>query len=253
MTATTYTSVVPGKFTHVTPGARTEFTNVDAVADPFAVTGEDAVVDWVFVELRSKADSTTVLATRSGLLQRDGDVAEMDGIWGLRFPGVSIDDYYVVVRHRNHLGVMTALPKTARQLAELVDFSVIETGFYDFATNRNIQDYTGLAQKYDPFNLVYTMWGGDFDLNKKVKFDNPGDDLNTLFFEVFAYPGNTTGNANFDFAYGYLQGDFDMNSKSKFDNPNDDKNILFFQVFTYPLNLQGFSSFDFIIEQVPND
>ncbi len=71
-------------------------------------TGNDAIVDWVFVELRDKNSPSTVLATRAALLQRDGDVVDVDGISPVDFHSMAADDYYVAVRHRNHLGVMTA-------------------------------------------------------------------------------------------------------------------------------------------------
>lgn len=74
------------------------------------ITGDDAIVDWVTLELRSNSDATSVLATRPALLQADGDVVDMDGSSAVGFVGVDVDSAYVVVKHRNHLGVMTALP-----------------------------------------------------------------------------------------------------------------------------------------------
>ncbi|MEM9849802.1 MAG: alpha-amylase family glycosyl hydrolase, partial [Bacteroidota bacterium] len=70
-------------------------------------TGNDAIVDWVFVELRDALDNTQVVATRSALLQKDGDIVDMDGVSPLAFQVLS-GDYYVVVKHRDHLGIMTA-------------------------------------------------------------------------------------------------------------------------------------------------
>ena len=249
------------KYDHVGPGLLSKFT---FVADPttiFGLTGEDAITDWVFVELRDKNDNTNVIATRSGLVQRDGDVAEVNGDFGLRFPGVDVDDYYVVVRHRNHLGAMTAAPQIPTVLADLVDFTQSSTGIFDFAATKfgGTYDYTGLAQKADAKPGFLALWGGDFDGNGKVKFANPNDDLNPCLDDVLGYPiTDGMGNVvdfnfftNFDFAFGYNDGDFDLNSKTKFDNPNDDKNMLFGQSLFYPLNSQFLSNFDFFIEQVP--
>ncbi|MBK9735560.1 MAG: Ig-like domain-containing protein [Saprospiraceae bacterium] len=241
------------KFTHNTPGSlSTKFDSIPLPSTVFAVTGQNAITDWVYVELRSKTSNTTIVKTRSGLIQRDGDVADMNGTNGLRFPGLAIDDYYVVVRHHRHLGVMTKLAQTPTQLTTLVDFTLPSTQTFDFGTSHpNGQDYTGMAQKPDVKAGFMCLWGGDFDNNRKVKADNPNDDLNSLFYDVFAYPTNLTGNVNYDFAYGYLPGDFDMNGKSKFDNPNDDKNMLYGQLLFYPLNTQLLSNFDFFIEQLP--
>jgi hypothetical protein len=162
---------------------------------------------------------------------------------------------------------MTGAAQTPVQLTTLVNFTKSDLATYDFGVsgqanaNPNIvrpsiatngQNYTGLAQNTNRVKTGYSaMWGGDFDNNSKIKAENPNDDLNVLFFDVFGYPSNTSGNVNYDFAYGYLPGDFDMNSKSKFDNPNDDKNMLFAQLVTYPLNVSLLSNFDFFLEQLP--
>jgi hypothetical protein len=47
-----------------------------------------SAVDWVFIELRSKADSTIVLATRSAIVQQDGTVVDIDGSSCIRFPTI---------------------------------------------------------------------------------------------------------------------------------------------------------------------
>ena len=71
-------------------------------------SNSDAVVDWVIVELRSANDRTVVVAARSALLQKDGDIVELDGTSPLSFPGIAQGgSYFIAVRHRNHLAVMT--------------------------------------------------------------------------------------------------------------------------------------------------
>lgn len=244
------------QYSHTPPGGSPNYSKFDSVASPstvFAVSGEEAITDWVFIELRSKNDSTSVVATRTGLLQRDGDVVDLDGFTGLKFPGMSIDSYYVVVRHRSHLGAMTAAAQTPSQLTTLVNFTkASELDVFDFGDDKYpAYDYTGLAMN-DGVKFGYrALWAGTFDINGKVKADNPNDDLNTLFFDVFGYPTNTSLNVNFDFAYGYLPGDFNMDGKSKYDNPNDDKNMLYAQLLFYPLNTGFLSNFDFFIQQIP--
>lgn len=71
-------------------------------------TGNDAIVDWVLVEIRNQSTPTTILATQAGLLQRDGDIVGMDGRSHLAFKSLSNNNYLLSVKHRNHLGVMTA-------------------------------------------------------------------------------------------------------------------------------------------------
>ncbi|MFT4661819.1 MAG: hypothetical protein ACI8XB_002100 [Patiriisocius sp.] len=70
-------------------------------------TGNDAIVDWVLVELRDPADPTLVIALQSALLQRDGDIVAADGTQ-LQINAQGNTDIYVALRHRNHFGVRTA-------------------------------------------------------------------------------------------------------------------------------------------------
>jgi uncharacterized protein YjdB len=242
---------VVSKFTKVGAGTYTRWDSIPKPDSVFLVTGQNAIVDWVFIELRNKNNNTQVLATRSGLIQRDGDVVDLDGVSGLRFPDLPMDNYYVVVRHHRHLGIISSAAQTPQTLTTLVNFTTNAVPTFDFGTSIVGRNYTGLAQNTGVRMGYNAMWAGDFDTNGKIKADNPGDDLNTLFFDVFSYPSNLTGNVNYDFAYGYLAGDYDMNGKSKFDNPNDDKNMLYGQLLFYPLNTSLLSNYDFFIQQLP--
>jgi|GEM_PF-1038001 len=69
---------------------------------------QNPVVDWVFVELRAAADSSTAVATRSVLVRANGSVSDIDGSLGIQFTGISAGDYWVVVRHRNHIDAMSS-------------------------------------------------------------------------------------------------------------------------------------------------
>jgi uncharacterized protein YjdB len=239
---------VTSKFIKVGPGLLTRYQSISDPAQVFSVTGQNAIVDWVFVELRSKTDSTLVIATRSGLLQRDGDVVDMDGISGLAFPGVAPDDYYYFVKHRSHLGVMSKIMPPG----PLVDFTSFNTPVFTFGydSGRNV-DYNGYSMYENRLLGHRALWAGDFDADGKLKFVNPNDDINVLFFEVLYYPGNVNTTSNFNLGYGYLQGDYDMNGKIKYDNPDDDKNLLFSQILLFQLNTSLLSNFDHFIQQVP--
>jgi len=102
----------------------------DEFVDPviFDVTGPDAIVDWVFVEIRSPLRNDSIIGTRSALLQRDGDIVDVDGISPVKFEVIQPGNYNVAIRHRNHLGVMT---KKTRLLTEdpgnsKIDFTDLE-------------------------------------------------------------------------------------------------------------------------------
>lgn len=74
-----------------------------------AITGNDAVVDWVLLELRAVGSPSTVAASRSALAQRDGDVVDTDGTSPVAF-AIAPGDSHIAVLHRNHLGCMTSNP-----------------------------------------------------------------------------------------------------------------------------------------------
>jgi len=75
-------------------------------ASVFTPSGADAIVDWVWIEIRDTDMITTVDAT-SALIQTDGDVVATDGTSSITID-VPAGDYYIVLSHRNHLGVITA-------------------------------------------------------------------------------------------------------------------------------------------------
>jgi len=211
----------------------------------FGVTGENAIVDWVYIELRSKNDMSVPIASRSGLLQRDGDVVDLDGVSPLRFQGVNVDSFYVVAKHRSHLGVMSMKV----HFSELVDFTDVDFPVFNFGATKHTQfDYTGLSTKNTVKSGYRACWAGDLDSNGRVKFTSPSDDQNIVFKDVlFTSPEFLI---NYNGTIGYYLGDYDMNSKVKYTNPNDDKNYIFGQLILYPLNSLYISNFNFLIEQV---
>ncbi len=243
------------KFSETSVGTTDQFKVITDSTSVFAVTGEDAIVDWVWIELRHKSFNDSIMARRSGLLQRDGDVVDLNGQRSLRFPGISWDDYYVTVRHRNHLGAMTAGAQTPKKLNTLVDFTTPNTPIYDkgvVLTNGGITvDFTGLAQKRNAKETYFALWAGDFDGNGRIKVVSPNDDMNEISSQVLNYVTNVTLGSNYDFAYGYRQADWDLNAKVKFDNPDDDKNMLFASLLFYPLNVELAANYDLFVEQLP--
>ncbi len=89
------------------------------------VTGMDAIVDWVIVELRESANPANIVASRSALMQADGDIVDVDGVSSVEFNAVVDGDYHVAVLHRNHVGIMTgnALTLVSGASATTVDFT----------------------------------------------------------------------------------------------------------------------------------
>ncbi|MBK9735220.1 MAG: hypothetical protein IPO92_09740 [Saprospiraceae bacterium] len=172
---------------HVGMGSLPSLSTISDPVTVFGVTGRNAIVDWVFVEIRSSTDNTLVIATRSGLLQRDGDVVDMDGVSDLNFPDLNATSFYAMIRHRNHLGVMTMIIDGN----SLIDFSNPATPVFDFGTTLfPMFNYTGMARN-ENFGTIAPLWAGDFNSDLALKLDPPSDDHNIMFIEVetYALPG----------------------------------------------------------------
>ncbi len=88
-----------------------------------SVSGQEAIVDWVFVEIRDKDNPAIILNARPALLTRNGNVVDMDGQTPPRLWGLASGDYHVVIRHRNHLSIMTAQPVLLDESTPLIDFT----------------------------------------------------------------------------------------------------------------------------------
>ncbi len=74
------------------------------------IKGNNAIVDWVQVELRDAQDTSVHRMVADALIQRDGDIVALDGVSALKMENLVPAYYHVVLKHRNHLPVMTLTP-----------------------------------------------------------------------------------------------------------------------------------------------
>ncbi|OGU60715.1 MAG: hypothetical protein A3K31_00195 [Ignavibacteria bacterium RIFOXYA12_FULL_35_25] len=138
------------------------------------------VVDWILVELRSDLSSSTTIAKRAAFIRSDGSIVDLDGYSPVNFYGINNGEYYIILRHRNHLSIMSA------NKVALTEFSTL----YDF-TDSNTSAYGNeLAVLGDG---KYGMYSGDGDVNGIVNVLDYGIVGNKLF------------------QTGYLLGDLDLN------------------------------------------
>jgi len=235
-------------FTHVGGGGET-------IANPvavFGVTGSNAIVDWVFVELRDRNNMSNVLLTRSALLQRDGDIVDVDGVSPLCFNGMGDSLYHITIRHRNHFGVMTAAPKLLISApVVVVDFRNGAEPEFDLGTTLgNGYDYTGHAQKQVTIG-ARAMWAGDVNRDAQIKYQGNVTDRTAILNDVLGHPANTTDDNNFDFGFGYHPGDINLDGKVKYQGGQADRTLLLNYLLTYPLNVLFEYNFDFFFEQLP--
>lgn len=136
--------------------------NEETTPAVLAITGPDAIVDWVVVELRDPDYNGFRVSSRSALLQRDGDVVDMDGVSPVVFD-VAPGNYYLSVKHRNHLGVLSALPIAFGNGTVAMDFTLASTAA--FGSN---------ARKTVGGKLC--LWAGDASFNGQVKYTGSAND-----------------------------------------------------------------------------
>lgn len=143
------------------------------------------VVDWVLVSLRTSVEKEDQIAQAAGLLYKDGRVELMlPCAFETDLPG----PFYLVVEHRNHMGIMSATP------VELVNNELI----YDFTIQDSYKDPTSFGQaEIEPG--VWGMYAGD--LNQAVdlnSYDINGLDKAPWQADNGLYDIYTSGDANMD-------------------------------------------------------
>ncbi len=150
-------------------------------------------VDWVLVELRTgtpnlsgTTPNTSLVESVAGLLLENGDIVGVDGVTPLVFNNLSIGvDYYVVVRHRNHLDVMSSVPiqgagsmvydftTGAGQALGTAQLKLLPTGEYvmfagDYVGDGVLQVSDYNAWKLDP-SVIYTYQQADGNMDGVVQ------------------------------------------------------------------------------------
>lgn len=199
----------------------------------FEVSGNNAVVDWVFVEIRSETSPNTVLATKSALLQRDGDIVTITGSDILMFPVLLEGNYFVTVRHRNHVGMMSDAPEFLSSLnPPLVDFS--NPSYASKGWNEAGKLVAGNKR---------TFWSGDLNGDRRVIYQGPGNDVFSLFARVLGDQDNTDQLANF-ISTGYDKTDLNLDGRSIYQGPGNERSVLLLNtILAHPTNTSLLANF----------
>jgi hypothetical protein len=184
------------------------------------ITGNDAIVDWVVVELRNNSAPYAVVYSRPALLQRDGDIISPNGSTYLSCP-VPAATYCVALRHRNHLGIMTANGISLTGTPVTVDLRVATTPCY--GTNARVLKGT-----------VHCLWAGDADGNGSVKYTGTGNDRDLILQTVGSTtPNNVVGGV-------YNRRDLNLDGQVKYTGTANDRDIILTTVgSTTPNNVRA--------------
>ncbi|MGV6809081.1 MAG: beta strand repeat-containing protein [bacterium] len=194
----------------------------------------NGLVDWVIIELRDKTDPTQITQTVSALLQRDGfviDPSTGSTTLSLNLPN---DDYYVALRHRNHLGVMTANPiSLSNHTLSLIDF-----------IDPNLDTWGDHARLIN--TTLSLLWGGDSNHDGKIIAVGIDNDVNPVLARVLLDSGNLELNANY-ITTGYDLADINLDNKTIYAGQRNELNWINANNLIHPANHTN--STNFIIEQ----
>ncbi|MBK9275631.1 MAG: hypothetical protein IPM49_13975 [Flavobacteriales bacterium] len=170
------------------------------------ITGVNAIVDWLLVELREDSDPAIVVSRVPALLQRDGDVVALDGVSELAIPG-SPGQYHVAVCHRNHLPVMTLGPLALGPSSTSIDL-----------TQATTPTYGSNARK--PIGNTLVLWAGDLNGDGQVKYTGIGNDRDLVLNAI----GGTVPTATLTGQYG--QEDLNLNGLVRYTGGSNDRDLI---------------------------
>ena len=203
----------------------------------------NAIVDWVFIELRNEVDSTQIIKTISALVQRDGDIvsaATGGNLFATSLPLAC----FIAIKHRNHLGVMTAAPILNQNGVIAVDFTDISS---DNLFHFNGFDGTAIGT----INGKKALIAGNPNIDNKIKYDGINNDRIQITKEIITHEQNIPQNLNFNLGAGYLLGDINMDGFVKYDGIHNDRVFLQNILLNYPLNIKQVNNYSAFLEQIP--
>ncbi|MBL7981514.1 MAG: right-handed parallel beta-helix repeat-containing protein [Flavobacteriales bacterium] len=166
-------------------------------------TGAQAVVDWVVLELRNNNAGYTVAERRAALLRANGDVTAVDGSVQIPFTTTTAGKF-LVVRHRNHLGVVAQSPIGVN--GQVVDFTQTSTVIYGVEPTQ----VNGARR---------ALWPGDTNMDGTVRYTGQDNDRDPILNQVGGVvPTNTTT--------GYNRYDINMDGVVKYSGIGNDRDVV---------------------------
>lgn len=146
------------------------------------------ITDWILVELRDApsvelATPATRLARQVAFVSKYGQIRGLDGTSLINFNVQPLYNLFVVIWHRNHLGIMSASP--------LVTTGSVYT--YDFTTSAG-QVYGGTNAHKQVAPGIWAMTGGDGTADGQI--NNP--DKNEVWIPQNGSTGYNSGDYNLD-------------------------------------------------------
>ncbi len=180
----------------------------------------DSIVDWILVELRDKSDNTLTIERRAGLLSKNGVVLDTNFTRGLFFTSAeSLDSFYVVIWHRNHMPVMSGLPVALPNLGEYHDFTEVTiTQPY-----KHFEPYPSILELNPPGSGKYGMIAGDINANKQLNYLGSNNDRTLIILRISTVTGLPYLNTVIS---GYYNEDINLDNKVKYLGSSNDRGLI---------------------------
>ncbi|MGH1388036.1 BspA family leucine-rich repeat surface protein [Kordia sp.] len=198
------------------------------------------IVDWIWIELRATNDNTNILYSQSALLQRDGDIVDIDGISSVSIK-MPEGEYYISIKHRNHLGIMTA---NAYFLSDV-------TTQLDFKNGNVIPHGTNALTSFGIPSGELAMWAGNANGDAIIQYSGTNPDTPNILSLVLNAPGNFLNFPTYS-VNDYQNNDINMDGNIQYSGINPDAPFILQNVLTHPGNFLNFSTYQ-ITEQIPGN
>ena len=170
-----------------------------------SLTGPNAIVDWVLIEVRDTYDPAVILRRFPALVQRDGEVVATDGTSTLLIT-VDRPSAYIALRHRNHFGVMTAQALSMQTNLVVRDFTSAFTATYGTAARTSTAG-------------VLLCWAGNANLDATLKYVGVDNDRDPI---LVAIGGSVPTNV----LSGYFLTDLDLDGTVKYTGAGNDRDLI---------------------------
>ena len=204
------------------------------------IVGDD-IVDWVFVELRDATTNTSIKASQSALLQRDGDVVGIDGTSNLILK-TPPKNYYVTIKHRNHLSIMSSSTIILSETTSIVDFT---NSASTITFGANAQTTFGMQTG------IVAMWTGNANGDTVIQYSGTTPDTPSILSKVLNDPLNFLNFPTY-IVNGYNTQDVNMDGKAQYSGTSPDTPFILQNVIAHPGNFLNFSTYS-IQEQLPEN
>lgn len=143
--------------------------NLDPKRESISVLSiPDSVVDWLVLEFRSQLIGGDKYY-KTCFLKQDGTIADINGFKEINLQNTEMPrgNYYIAVRHRNHLSVMTSNPFTV--------FPVNDPEVVDFTNPEILLGRTNALRamaKNEDNSIIYGMIAGDINADGNINDDD---------------------------------------------------------------------------------